>query len=213
MDVMATQSHRQRHVHGACPDGADAPRLKYNVAYVLHAFFFFFFFSSRRRHTRFDCDWSSDVCSSDLWRSGWCADPAAEWSCKSSGCRHSWTRDAASLSTAARGRNRNTRYVRASALGVVMKNRPVDRRTRRTSRNICAGLSTCSRTSVATTASNASSWNGRESALAQTIRTRSAVPGLRLDPLAPTAHTRSGRWSVATTSRPALSESVTDKAP
>src|SRR2546430_8992668 len=25
----------------------------------------FFFFSSRRRHTRFDCDWSSDVCSSD----------------------------------------------------------------------------------------------------------------------------------------------------
>src|SRR5260370_36675016 len=29
----------------------------------------FFFFSSRRRHTRFKCDWSSDVCSSDLlWR-------------------------------------------------------------------------------------------------------------------------------------------------
>src|SRR2546430_16554123 len=28
----------------------------------------FFFFSSRRRHTRFDCDWSSDVCSSDLAR-------------------------------------------------------------------------------------------------------------------------------------------------
>src|SRR5256886_11081156 len=26
----------------------------------------FFFFSSRRRHTRFDCDWSSDVCSSDF---------------------------------------------------------------------------------------------------------------------------------------------------
>src|SRR5688572_6144900 len=25
-----------------------------------------FFFSSRIRHTRFDCDWSSDVCSSDL---------------------------------------------------------------------------------------------------------------------------------------------------
>src|SRR3989475_7400449 len=30
------------------------------------AMFLFFFFSSRRRHTRFDCDWSSDVCSSDL---------------------------------------------------------------------------------------------------------------------------------------------------
>src|SRR6201996_4835401 len=29
---------------------------------------FLFFFSSRRRHTRFDCDWSSDVCSSDLIR-------------------------------------------------------------------------------------------------------------------------------------------------
>src|SRR5256886_10219918 len=27
---------------------------------------YLFFFSSRRRHTRFDCDWSSDVCSSDL---------------------------------------------------------------------------------------------------------------------------------------------------
>src|SRR5260370_27722152 len=29
---------------------------------------FCFFFSSRRRHTRFKCDWSSDVCSSDLTR-------------------------------------------------------------------------------------------------------------------------------------------------
>src|SRR6266480_7187980 len=27
---------------------------------------YFFFFSSRRRHTRLTCDWSSDVCSSDL---------------------------------------------------------------------------------------------------------------------------------------------------
>src|SRR2546430_9643583 len=32
----------------------------------------FFFFSSRRRHTRFDCDWSSDVCSSDLEREKRC---------------------------------------------------------------------------------------------------------------------------------------------
>src|SRR2546430_7079101 len=32
--------------------------------------YFFFFFSSRRRHTRFDCDWSSDVCSSDLKSAG-----------------------------------------------------------------------------------------------------------------------------------------------
>src|SRR6266481_6745557 len=29
-------------------------------------FIFCFFFSSRRRHTRWNCDWSSDVCSSDL---------------------------------------------------------------------------------------------------------------------------------------------------
>src|SRR5689334_11554152 len=33
---------------------------------VLYFCFFFFFFSSRRRHTRWNCDWSSDVCSSDL---------------------------------------------------------------------------------------------------------------------------------------------------
>src|SRR5689334_9743666 len=32
---------------------------------------FFFFFSSRRRHTRWNCDWSSDVCSSDLPRGDW----------------------------------------------------------------------------------------------------------------------------------------------
>src|SRR5260370_24937381 len=30
-------------------------------------FLLFFFFSSRRRHTRFKCNWSSDVCSSDLY--------------------------------------------------------------------------------------------------------------------------------------------------
>src|SRR2546430_2818330 len=28
---------------------------------------FFFFFSSRRRHTRFDCDWSSDVCALPIY--------------------------------------------------------------------------------------------------------------------------------------------------
>src|SRR5436190_12983298 len=30
-----------------------------------------FFFSSRRRHTRSLCDWSSDVCSSDLGQQLW----------------------------------------------------------------------------------------------------------------------------------------------
>src|SRR5438309_8006515 len=33
---------------------------------ISNFFFYFFFFSSRRRHTRWNCDWSSDVCSSDL---------------------------------------------------------------------------------------------------------------------------------------------------
>src|SRR5689334_23949470 len=35
---------------------------------------FFFFFSSRRRHTRWNCDWSSDVCSCDL-----CFGGPVEW--------------------------------------------------------------------------------------------------------------------------------------
>src|SRR5947207_7360631 len=38
--------------------------------FVIFVFFVFFFFSSRRRHTRSLCDWSSDVCSSDLSRLG-----------------------------------------------------------------------------------------------------------------------------------------------
>src|SRR5439155_6576342 len=33
----------------------------------INFFLFFFFFSSRRRHTRWPRDWSSDVCSSDLY--------------------------------------------------------------------------------------------------------------------------------------------------
>src|SRR5438270_7266885 len=43
-------------------------RLLFSILFfcLFFYFFFFFFFSSRRRHTRFDCDWSSDVCSSDL---------------------------------------------------------------------------------------------------------------------------------------------------
>src|SRR5699024_12045740 len=35
-----------------------------------------FFFSSRRRHTRSKRDWSSDVCSSDLWLQRLAADAA-----------------------------------------------------------------------------------------------------------------------------------------
>src|SRR5438034_8192709 len=36
------------------------------IVVILYVVLFFFFFSSRRRHTRSLCDWSSDVCSSDL---------------------------------------------------------------------------------------------------------------------------------------------------
>src|SRR5947209_12159874 len=35
--------------------------------FVFFFFYIFFFFSSRRRHTRYWRDWSSDVCSSDLF--------------------------------------------------------------------------------------------------------------------------------------------------
>src|SRR5688572_30955719 len=45
----------------------------------MFSFFVFFFFSSRRRHTRFDCDWSSDVCSSDLEGEGPVATSAVSW--------------------------------------------------------------------------------------------------------------------------------------
>src|SRR5438046_8087346 len=37
---------------------------------MMYVFFFIFFFSSRRRHTRLVSDWSSDVCSSDLFEGG-----------------------------------------------------------------------------------------------------------------------------------------------
>src|SRR6516164_3600097 len=41
-------------------------KLLVNFFYKNVFYEFFFFFSSRRRHTRWNCDWSSDVCSSDL---------------------------------------------------------------------------------------------------------------------------------------------------
>src|SRR6266568_6545307 len=51
----------------------------------------FFFFSSRRRHTRWNCDWSSDVCSSDLATgqektSGAVGDGLRRGRCKAPGC-------------------------------------------------------------------------------------------------------------------------------
>src|SRR2546430_8479115 len=56
--VSMTQADCQRPVEGV---------IRAFVCKGVHAqMLLFFFFSSRRRHTRFDCDWSSDVCSSDL---------------------------------------------------------------------------------------------------------------------------------------------------
>src|SRR5437588_6371759 len=51
----------------------------YFIFLVVFFFFFlcFFFFSSRRRHTRSLCDWSSDVCSSDLTQAGKSALPGS----------------------------------------------------------------------------------------------------------------------------------------
>src|SRR5260221_7634564 len=43
------------------------------------AFVHFFFFSSRRRHTRSLCDWSSDVCSSDLKAAQLLAERGNHW--------------------------------------------------------------------------------------------------------------------------------------
>src|SRR2546430_9627494 len=45
-----------------------------------------FFFSSRRRHTRFDCDWSSDVCSSDLDAKDRCPGTAPGTRVDAAGC-------------------------------------------------------------------------------------------------------------------------------
>src|SRR5438270_11178312 len=49
-----------------------------------------FFFSSRRRHTRFDCDWSSDVCSSDLSGVGLRGGTLLRGHCLRSGALHLW---------------------------------------------------------------------------------------------------------------------------
>src|SRR2546430_7827356 len=48
-------------------DGAimDAPQVANAISRIFDNEHIKIFFSSRRRHTRFDCDWSSDVCSSD----------------------------------------------------------------------------------------------------------------------------------------------------
>src|SRR2546430_3005783 len=75
-----------------------------------------FYFSSRRRHTIFDCDWSSDVCSSDLltpspWESDLCRG-SGSGRCASA----RWTRTPKGISQAERAKSwRNTRWLRRQA--------------------------------------------------------------------------------------------------
>src|SRR2546426_3793265 len=45
----------------------DSTKIQGTKLQVVCCSYVFFFFSSRRRHTRLQGDWSSDVCSSDLW--------------------------------------------------------------------------------------------------------------------------------------------------
>src|SRR2546427_106644 len=77
----------------------------------------FFFFSSRRRHTRFDCDWSSDVCSSDLSprrpRGGKC--PIRSW-CAEGTFSTSWAtrRSSARPPAGCSGTRSTTRYGKCS---------------------------------------------------------------------------------------------------
>src|SRR4051812_49546027 len=49
-------------------------RIFRSLRYLCH-----FFFSSRRRHTRLTCDWSSDVCSSDLIVDQYRGEASALW--------------------------------------------------------------------------------------------------------------------------------------
>src|SRR6516164_2696967 len=51
-------------------EGEKSYRFSIMDTIILYYILVSFFFSSRRRHTRWNCDWSSDVCSSDLWNVG-----------------------------------------------------------------------------------------------------------------------------------------------
>src|SRR5438132_8784717 len=83
---IATDRSRARRCVEACVAGTvdfvGYPRFPAPVEFiaaVLDYFVHFFFFSSRRRHTRSLCDWSSDVCSSDLQTKPVSARPRLVW--------------------------------------------------------------------------------------------------------------------------------------
>src|SRR3989475_9535600 len=92
-----------------------------------------FFFSSRRRHTRFDCDWSSDVCSSDImirhtrfdcdWSSDVCSSdlPEERWqTARDVALELKWIAEAGSESSAATPvkDRRNSEWLMMAALVV-----------------------------------------------------------------------------------------------
>src|SRR5438270_2508988 len=93
-------------------------------------FFFFFFFSSRRRHTRFDCDWSSDVCSSDLFfanftdlgHTGWLSHRLLTVLPVIASQYYIWTRYRDS-GVSTRERNAARLYLYAAAIGAVVLSR------------------------------------------------------------------------------------------
>src|SRR5689334_4857738 len=65
VDLVNQQTQNQR--YGSSHIGATAKDISNVVTDAASGVVdIFFFFSSRRRHTRWNCDWSSDVCSSDL---------------------------------------------------------------------------------------------------------------------------------------------------
>src|SRR5256886_8794125 len=66
---------RVKEEHGGVKEGE---RLNIGDENQQMAQWYVFFFSSRRRHTRFDCDWSSDVCSSDLILEGFEQNPRGQ---------------------------------------------------------------------------------------------------------------------------------------
>src|SRR5689334_6981000 len=65
MDYVTKRSTKKPVVYKSDPDAKYIRTVEVDVSKLEP-----FFFSSRRRHTRWNCDWSSDVCSSDLLRPG-----------------------------------------------------------------------------------------------------------------------------------------------
>src|SRR2546430_6536312 len=87
---------------------------------------FFFFFSSRRRHTRFDCDWSSDVCSSDLgghWGIPQPSDPCANRPAAPGGYFHGFPESQTRLLLAVGGNGEPGRIVHRTHFWLIVRKR------------------------------------------------------------------------------------------